>query len=245
MFFDPNDSLKLFLNGVYEQFESELVNKEIRPGDVVLDLGANIGYYTLIFARRVGSGGRVYAFEPDPASFAILKTNVALNGYTNVVLVNKAVSDETRSSRLYLSEVNNGDHRIFDSHDGRKSVAVENVRLDDYFKDRDPRVDFIKMDIQGAEWAALQGMAELLGKNRKVKMITEFEPVSLKGFGVEPSDYLKLLCANGFSLYEVNENKKEVLPVSIPYLLETYTHDELQEYTNLLCVRESPELRYR
>jgi len=151
MFLDSKDSLNLSINGVYEPFETELVKKEIKKGDVVLDIGANIGYYTLIYAKLVGEEGKVFAFEPDPDNFALLKKNVEINGYRNVILAQKAVSNKTGKIRLYLSEVNKGDHRIYDSHDGRKSIEIETIRLDDYFKNYNVRIDFIKMDVQGAE----------------------------------------------------------------------------------------------
>jgi len=116
---------------------------------VVVDIGANIGYYTLIFARLVGEQGRVFAFEPDPANFSLLAKNVAVNNYHNVELIQKAVSDQTGNARLYLSPKSTVDHRIYSSNDNRKFIDVEAVRLDDYFLDNNGKIDFIKMDIQG------------------------------------------------------------------------------------------------
>lgn len=237
MFLDSKDSLRLSIYGVYETFETELVKKEIKNGDVVLDVGANIGYYTLIFAKLVGEKGKVFAFEPDPTNFALLKKNVETNGYRNVILVQKAVSNKTEKTRLYLSEDNKADHRIYDSHDGRQSVEIEAIQLDDYFKDYDGRIDFIKMDIEGAEAAALQGTLNLLKKNKDVKIVTEFWPIALKRFGVNPEEYLKSLREQDFRLYHINEQEKKIEPVSIFELLETYNL-ERENSTNLLCVKE-------
>jgi FkbM family methyltransferase len=234
MFLDSEDSLRLS-TGVYDEFEIELVKKEIKPGDTVLDLGANIGYYTLIFAKLVGKSGKVYAFEPDPNNFALLKKNVKINGYNNVVLINKAVSNKTEKLKLYLCEDNNGDHRIYDSHDGRKCIEIESVKLDNYFKDYNGKVDFIKIDIQGAEAAAAQGMFNLLKKNKSVKIISEFWPIGLKRFGVEPIEYLNLLTKLGFRLFNIEEQKK-ITPTSISELLERYTLKK-ENFANLLCVR--------
>lgn len=164
MFLDSKDTLALSLWGVYEPLETELVKKEVKKGDVVLDIGANIGYYTLIAAKLVGENGKVFAFEPDPTNFAILKKNVELNGYKNVVLVQKAASNKTGKLKLYLSEDNSADHKIYDSHEGRQSTEIEATRLDDYFKNYNGEINLIKMDIEGAEGGAIQGMSSLLQK---------------------------------------------------------------------------------
>lgn len=235
MFLDEKDSLCLSINGVYEPLQTELVKREISKGDVVLDIGANIGYYTLIFAKLVGEGGRVFAFEPDQDNFALLKKNVEINGYQNVTLVQKAVSNEVGNIRLYLCEENKGMHRIYESRYCSQSIETESTRLDDYFQDYNGKIDFIKLDIEGAEFSAIQGMSLLLQKNSSVKILTEFMPVAIKEFGVEPGEYLSLLVENGRKLYNINEKKKKVEPTDIHKLLETYT-PEKENSTNLLCI---------
>lgn len=236
MFLDDKDSMNLKANGIFEEFETELVQREIQRGDVVLDLGANIGYYTLMFARLVGEEGKVYAFEPDPTNFALLKKNMRANGYTNVELVQKAVSDTNGKLKLYLSEENRGDHRIYDSHDGRKFVEVESVRLDNYFWGYGREINFIKMDIQGAEGGAVLGMADLLKKHRGLKIISEFWPIGLKRSGVEPIGYLQLLLKHGFTLFNLNGVKRKIEPVVLEELLKVYI-PEKENFTNLWGVR--------
>jgi FkbM family methyltransferase len=237
MFLDSRDTLGLLRDEVYEPLETELVKKEIKKGDVVLDIGANIGYYTLIFARIVGEEGKVFAFEPDPDNLALLKRNLEINGYQNTILITKAVSNKTEKIKLYLAEDDLGDHRIYNSHDGRKSIEIEAIKLDDYFENYNGRIDFIKMDIQGAEGLATQGGFNLLNKNKTVKIVTEFWPIGLKRSGVEPMEYLKALSEHGFKLYHINEKEKRIEPVSIPKLLETFTPENGRQ-TNLLCVKE-------
>jgi hypothetical protein len=92
MMLDSMDSLNLSVSGTYEPFQTSLVKQWIKPGNTVLDIGANIGYYTLIFAKLVGTSGRIFAFEPEPNSFMILSEIVARNNYTNVTRYQKAVS---------------------------------------------------------------------------------------------------------------------------------------------------------
>ena len=227
MFLDSIDSEYLSIHGVYEPLGTEIVKKEIKKGDVVLDIGANIGYYTLIFAKLVGEEGKV---------FALLKKNVEINGYKNVILVQKAISNKTGKLKLYLCDDNKGDHRIYDSHDGRKSIEIEAIGLDDYFRDYDGKIAFIKMDIEGAEEGAFQGMPNLLKNNKSVKILSEFWPIGLKRFGTDPEEYLKLVVEHGFKLYQINEREKRIKPADIAELLQRYTPKK-ENYTNLLCIR--------
>jgi len=239
MFLDPKDALLLSIIGAYEPFETELMKKEIKKGDVVLDLGANIGYYTLIFAKLVGEEGKVFAFEPEPDNFSLLKKNVEINGYKNVTLLQKAVSDKTGKLKLYIDKDCIACHSIYPlpPQDGSQSIEIEAIRLDDYFENYDGKIDFIKMDIEGAEKEAIQGMSSLLKKNKNVKIVSEFNPPTLKQGGIEPEEYLELLTGFGFKLYEVSEQEKKIKPVDIPKFLEMYAPSK-RKYTNLLCTRE-------
>jgi FkbM family methyltransferase len=237
MWLDDRDSLELATREVYEPMETRLFKKEIEPGQTVLDIGANIGYYTLIAAKLVGPAGKVYAFEPDPVNFKLLKRNVEWNGHTHVVLVDQAVSDKNRTTRLYLNPTNRGDHRIYDSKDGRASIAVRTIRLDDLFIKMDKKVHFIKMDVQGAEAAALEGMKGLIRRNRSLKLVTEFSPGSLKLSGRDPRKYLKTLQTLGFKLSEISEKAGYIKPVKIESLLRSLS-DDSDSYTNLFCVKK-------
>lgn len=236
MFLDSKDSLRLSIHGIYEPFETEIVKKVVKRDDVILDIGANIGYYSLIFAEIVGDQGRVFAFEPSPANFALLSKNIEINNYKNVTLVQEAVSNKTGKGKLYLCEDNQGDHRIYDSYDGRRSISIETTRLDDYFKNYDGKVDFIKMDIQGAEGGAIQGALSLLRKNKNLKIITELWPVGLKRCGIDVKEYLKLLIGQGFTLYQINKQDKKIELINTSKILEAYIPKK-GNHTSLLCVK--------
>ena len=106
MFLDSNDSLRLSINRVYEPSETKTIKTHVKKGDVVLDIGANIGYYTLIFAELVGEKGKVYAFEPDPTNFDLLRKNVEINGYRNITLIQKAVSNKNGKISFYSKKTN-------------------------------------------------------------------------------------------------------------------------------------------
>ena len=236
MFLDRNDSLQLAMRGVYEPVTTALITRLVRPGDTVIDIGANIGYYTLIFARLVGDRGRVVAFEPDPDNFDLLARNVAANGYENVTLVRGAVAARAGMLRLYRSATNDGDHRTYDVRDGRTSVEVEAVRLDEYWTADRGTVDLIKMDIQGAEGAALEGMEQVLARNPEVKLLTEFWPGGLAAAGTDPHDYVAALRRHAFQLHEVDEERGGVVPMTARALAERWPAGS-SGHTNLLCGR--------
>ncbi len=235
MYLDSLDGLGLHRNGIYEPMETEFFRNEVKKGDVFVDIGANIGYYSLMASQLVGEEGKVFAFEPDPINCKLLWKNTKANGYVNIVIVQEAVSDKTGETRLFLCE-NRGDNRIYDSHDGRRSIVVPTTRLDDYFRDGSGRIDFVKMDIQGAEGGAIKGMLRVLKENQNVRMVTEFWPFALQLFGTDPEWLLHELMNIGFCLYEIKEDERKMTPVDISTLIETYTAEK-KNYTNLLCVR--------
>jgi FkbM family methyltransferase len=236
MYLDAQDSGELSVNGIYEPLTTELVEREVRAGAGVLDIGAHVGYYTLQFARLVGPGGRVYAFEPAPHNLTLLEKNLRVNGYRHVTVVAKAVADAAGAARLYVDEDNAGDCRIYDSRDGRRSYAIETVRLDDYFAGNEGSIDFIKMDIQGAEHAALRGMLGLLKRHPGARLVTEFWPFGLKTFGVGPEAYLRLLCDQGFDLWNVDQRLGRLAHTSVDELVGRYPA-AFENATNLFCVR--------
>jgi len=136
IYLDKNDSLRLSTRGSYEPFITKLMKSQIKPGDVVIDVGANIGYYTLLFAKLVGPQGKVYAFEPHPDNFFLLKKNVDVNKYKNIIIEQKAVSNRAGKIKLFIdNQEKNTKHSIIQSEQTTKnSVVVESVPLDDYFK---------------------------------------------------------------------------------------------------------------
>jgi FkbM family methyltransferase len=226
---------------VYDLLETDLVKSQINKDDIVIDIGVNIGYYTLIFAGLVGESGRVFAFEPDPDNFVLLNRNVKENKFENVVLINKAVSDKNGKTRLYLSENNKGDHRIYDSGESRKSIMVETVCLDEFLKDYKDKINFVKMDIQGAEGNALKGMAGLIKNNKKIKILTEFWPTGLNNFYFDSKKFLEILEDCSFNFYDIL--KVGLIKITKDELLKKYPADKTN-YANLFCIKDWVDLKY-
>src|SRR3989344_1198701 len=155
---DKLDSLSLSVFGVYEKTLVSTIKTYIKKGDVVCDIGAHDGYHTLIMSKAVGKRGKVYAFEPDPGNFSLLKRNVENNNIKNVILIKEAVSDKCGTVKLYQNPNNRSDNGIIGKHNGYSFIKVETITLDRFFA-KNNKVDFIKMDIQGAEPLAFKGMA--------------------------------------------------------------------------------------
>jgi len=220
----------------FEKFETKLFKSLIRKGMVVVDIGAYVGHYTLIAADLVGEKGKVFAFEPDPDNFALLLKNLEVNRCQNVIPVQKAIADRNGKTRLFLAQENKGDHRIYDSYDGRKSITVDVTSLDDFFKERDYRVDVIKMDIEGSEMAALNGMTKILKKNDDLKILTEFWPSGLRRFGTYPKEFLNKLTEFGFELYYINEERKLIEPIDVTRVTEMCKDEE---HINIFCKKKT------
>lgn len=209
MYLDIHDSLNLGSGHIFEESEVALVKKHIRKDDVVIDIGANIGYYTLLFAKMVGETGKVIAFEPDPTNFELLKKNVSINNYQNVTLVQKAVAESKKQVKLFLCEENKGMHRIYPSLCCNNSIDIETMSLDDFLSSYNDKITFIKMDIEGAEFMALRGMKNTI-KQHRPKLMTEFSPAALFESGIKPQEYLDLLIDYGYSIFDTNDKPLDI-----------------------------------
>jgi FkbM family methyltransferase len=247
MYLDPTDRVitpRIVMYGAWEGGETAWFLRTVKPGDTVVDAGANVGYYTIIGARLVGENGKVYAFEPDPANFALLEKNVQLNGLTNVVLERKALSNRKGTLKLFIAEQNKGDHRIYQPEgESRPSVDVEAVRLDEYFKDQKRGIDVLKMDVQGAEGLILEGMTGLLeGRTDGPTIFMEFWPYALKGMGTDASDVLKKLQSYRYKFYDIRPKDRKGLSLVEPAdLLAAYALVDTESQTNLMVLRGGRE----
>lgn len=179
-------ALLLHKLGAADTPEKRVLAERVRPGMRCVDVGANIGVYTLLLARLAGPSGRVWAFEPEPENFALLERNVAQNGYGNVECVRKAVSDRSGAAELGFCEEHRGDHRLFDPDPSHRRVPIETVTLDAFFEPG-ARIDVLKMDIEGAEVAALEGMRRVIRDNPGIVVIAEYCPdlIESSGFSCE------------------------------------------------------------
>ncbi|HEU4325589.1 MAG TPA: FkbM family methyltransferase [Roseiflexaceae bacterium] len=170
-----------FALGTYERHIVRELHRVLRPGDVAYDIGANAGYLSLVMARRVGTAGRVVAFEADPRNAAALAANIALNGQRNITLVPKAVSDTSGSVSFASFGYSLVGHIATPTTPAdAQLLTVPAVALDDLFSEGLlPAPRCIKIDVEGAEDRVIAGAARLLAHARPV-IIAEVRPDALQ-----------------------------------------------------------------
>ena len=202
--------------GTYEELEAKIMKEKIKVGNIVVDVGANIGLHTLNMAKIVGNTGQVFAFEPDPSNFEILRKNVKINNYQNIILEQKACADKYGRTTLYQSD-HPGMHRVFpQTKQAKGQVQVELTSLDKYFIDSNlaDKINFIKIDVEGLEFSVLKGMKNILKNNKKIKILFEFMPKNIMEAGFTPIELLNYLISHNFKLYCIDESTKKLLYVS-------------------------------
>ena len=124
MYLDKNDGSGFSLGTGYEKYETKVMKDHIKKGDIVVDCGGHIGYYSLLFSRLVGKRGKVYTFEADPTNFSLLKKNLEVNNIKNVTAINHAVSDKKGNITMFLDRENSGHNRLF-SEKGNDAGKIE------------------------------------------------------------------------------------------------------------------------
>jgi len=208
---DQHVSRSLREYGVWEPFETRLLLDALRPGDTFLDVGANLGYFSVLAAARVGPGGRVFAVEPEARNLDLLRQNVSLNLFDDrVTVADVAFSDRSARARLYLNPDNPGDHQLHPDTPGRADVAVDTVPGAQWLAGRASRVDVVKLDVQGAEYRAVSGLLPLLRASLpQLSLLVELSPRSLRQSGHSGRELIGLLAQLqlGFAIVDHIEHR--------------------------------------
>ena len=151
------------LGGTYEPEQTRLFQEHVRPGDTVLDIGAHVGYYSLLSSVLAGESGAVWAFEPNPQNCSFLRRHVEINGCGNVRVTEAAVSDAAGRARFDFGRGSGTGHLAGDG-----AVEVETVRLDDFVRGRGISPTAVKIDVEGAEVRVLDGARATIAEHRPV-----------------------------------------------------------------------------
>lgn len=218
-----NDAIgrRIFKRGsLHPEHTQVLLSLPYNDGDIILDVGANIGWYSIVLHSNIKHKVKIFAFEPEPRNFQLLKKNISNNHVNNIVPVNKAVAEKTGHSLLFLYyPKNSGRHSLLDINpQTKKSVQVETIRLDDFLKSQGvdfKRIKMVKIDIEGYEPFALKGATELL--KHLPYLFIEFSPGLMRNANYDPAKFVKELSDFGFRFYSVIGSMLQ--PRSIEYFV--------------------------
>lgn len=195
----------LFFCGYHELDVDWMCARLLRPGDMFVDIGACYGYHAVTNARRVGTKGRVFAFEPQPDAFAALRENALLNGLANIELENFAVSGRAERLQLHrFSDLGMGHTSIaaLQRHTVSQEITCDAITLDDYIARKGiGRVTLVKLDVEGAELKVLMGAKGLLRAPKPPMWILEANETTACACGYRPGDLLSLLGEFGYRAY--------------------------------------------
>jgi FkbM family methyltransferase len=211
---DEHIQRHMYFFQAYEPIEAYLFRVLLRPGMTVIDLGANVGQYTLLAARAVGTAGRVHAFEPIPANFEHLTSHVRANGFSDRVILNRSAAwshAEVLNLCLHPQDaVDNKTNYMVGPHaDPADVLRAQAIALDHYAATCGlKRVDFIKMDIEGAELFALRGMTKLLMAHRPM-LLLEVNRYTCESAGYAPKALSDLLRAHGYRFWSIGGTPEE------------------------------------
>lgn len=213
---DKHVSRKIREENIWEPFETSLVQAALRRGGVFVDVGANIGYFTVVAASIVGHNGKVFAFEPDPENFSLLHKNCELNSLRpQVHAVRAGLSVNDAEGQLFLSEDNLGDHQIYSTGDGRKYLDIRLLNGTEYLRSRLAlsglsHIDLIKVDTQGSEYDVMVGLIPLLKElTAAPTILIELTPLSLRKAGASGRALIELLATldQGFWIVDHIEHR--------------------------------------
>lgn len=219
------DTYYLYGYNKLEVSVSNVINKILNEGDVFIDVGAYIGYYSILARESVGDTGKVIAFEPHPENYKRLLKNIRLNSWDNVIAENIALSD--KKEKVYLSPFLNSDFTSFSIIPSKgEFVEVEAIPFDEYAKKHNVKPDLIKIDAEGAEFKILKGMKETLQKYHPI-IICEIHPQHLSKLGIDVTTLFTYLQEYG---YRFSLIKDKPLRLTIEEIVRTCQKELMSEY---------------
>jgi FkbM family methyltransferase len=228
---------RIFVKRTYEPYVTAVIKQNVRPGMCVVDIGANIGYYTMLTASQVGSAGKVIAFEPSPDNCALLQQSIQVNGFKNIVLMPCAVAERDGTVSFGMDDSNGG----IQNEPGENAMSVKAVALDHALAGEE-RIDLIKMDVEGSEGRALQGMRQLLQKHRPI-VICEFSPYALPIVsGVQPEVYMNTWRELGYELSAITRTGWHPRVLNNAEIMQHFTPPSALDHIDLLATPINPTI---
>jgi FkbM family methyltransferase len=230
---------RLIMNGIYEKGLTAYFRSIAGEIETFVDVGANIGYYTVLLGKHLRRRGRLFAFEPDRANFALLQRNAQINWIDkpNIVLECLAVSETSGTATIHRNSEKPANTSLLAPTDHESALnafetyEVPTISLDEYFRESEMRIDLMKIDVEGHELATLRGARDTLAANPDIRLVFEWDPARWERCDVVPDDVLGFLDEIGFTAAMVSSRGA----------IELISHAELANlnYGNLLCTRQS------
>jgi len=224
------------LNMLWEEYEKETTDffkKTIKPGMIVIDIGAHIGYFTKIFSKLVGKKGTVYAFEADPENFELLNKNT--KHLKNTKLCKVAISDSIGTIDFFHSNSKSGCHSTVPAEFRSQKITIPTITLDEFANRKGiNKIDIIKIDIEGGEYIALHGMKKIFKNNPNIAIVLEFCMENIKLAHIEYHDFLKNIEQFGFNIFSIRQNRLD--KISSKSSIHQITQDA--DFVNLYCTKK-------
>jgi len=196
---------RMILRGRFENTDRQFIEKFLKPGMVVLDIGAHHGYYSLLASQKVGPLGRVIAFEPSLRERRRLLQHLRMNACANTKVEETALGETEGRAELFVvegRETGCNSLRPPNVSQATHALEVQVGRLDDYVRQHDlARVDFIKMDVEGAELAVLKGATEFLARKPRPVIFCEVQDLRTRSWGYAAKEIVNFLSQRGFRWY--------------------------------------------
>jgi len=207
--------------GYYESKVKQLIKSTLREGETFIDIGANIGFFSILGAKLVGDSGQVFSFEPNPDCVEIINRNKKLNSYENLKIVKKAISNSSKKQDFFISKQHALSTLKEDSAlmELERTIEVEITSLDREIKNleiSEDSISLIKIDVEGHELFVFQGMKELLSST-KPKIIFENNPLAMKEYGYSLIDiYRDFLKPHGYKVFFIpSKTHRSLIEVSV------------------------------
>ncbi len=229
---------------IYEPDVSRVFLRVLREGDTVIDVGANVGFFTMLSAALVGPAGKIVSFEPDERNRDRLNTNLALNSFNNVTLVGNPASNKVAPVEFFINSDDSGGNALWDpgqfpgntkSQANRQTISMTTTTLDDALANyAAPPPKLIKVDTEGADQHVLEGARQLLTGAAVPFVIAELHEFGLEKMGCSQATFRGFMESMGYSTFALFFNG------ALPKLIPPKTRVHSQYFINLLF--STPEM---
>ncbi|MCS4434556.1 FkbM family methyltransferase [Aquiflexum sp. XJ19-10] len=232
--YDKGIERKLYFTGSYEKGLLRILDKLVKPGNIVVDAGANIGLISIFCALRAGQNGLVLSFEPHPETYPILKKNIAVNGISQIDAYNKALGSTSGTAKIYSNlQINRGAASMVEFQEDSPSFDVEVVSLDSVLKQHlISNLDLLKIDVEGFEMEVLKGAKGILSGNNGPFLVIECSNTR-SNFNYSLEELFDFLNRNYcYHIYKLSNSKEK-----ISRLVSVQSWKDLPEHDNILAFK--------